>query len=246
MACRSASRGQVAANPIRSSLTALTSLLAAFISVVSRVVNSGPARARGKLRKMRTFRDNAPAHRGISRAQSAPKFRVVEAPGLRAGFAVTREQLIVLGFIAVAFVLGWAARALTGDREERGPAEAGASNGDAPAPAASWSNGTAPIGGAEPGLAQEVSDALRSDLANRRMLDAVSPDRNALTDLELDLADWGFTYGVAWARASERASGGPGDKVAREALSAAEDVFRDYTDGTDWTEPVAARLPDES
>ena len=56
------------------------------------------------------------------------------------------------------------------------------------------------------------------------------------------MADWGFTYGVAWARASERADGGPGDHVAREALSAAKDVFGDYTQGSDWTEPVAERL----
>jgi hypothetical protein len=159
---------------------------------------------------------------------------------------VTREQLIVLGFIAAAFALGWAARALTGDREQRVPDEAAARNGDSAAPAGSWSNGAAPAGGPEPALAGEVSEALRSDLANRRMLDAVSPDRTALTDLELDLADWGFTYGVAWARASERADSGPGDQVARDALSAAEDVFRDYTDGADWTEPVAARLPDVS
>ena len=156
---------------------------------------------------------------------------------------MTREQLIVLGFIAAAFVVGWATRALTGDREQPRTAEAGARNGGS---AATWSNGKTPGGRAEPGLAKEVSDALRSDLANRRMLDAVSRDRSALTDLELDLADWGFTYGVAWARASERASGGPGDKVARDALSAAEDVFRDYTDGADWTEPVSERLPDQT
>jgi hypothetical protein len=159
---------------------------------------------------------------------------------------VTREQLIVLGFIAAAFVVGWATRALTGDREQPRPAEGGARNGGSPGPAATWSNGMAPGGRSEPGLAKEVSDALRSDLANRRMLDAVSPDRSALTDLELDLADWGFTYGVAWARASERASGGRGDKVARDALSAAEDVFRDYTDGADWTEAVSERLPDQT
>jgi hypothetical protein len=159
---------------------------------------------------------------------------------------VTREQLIVLGFIAAAFVVGWATRALTGDRAEPRSAETGARDGGSSVPAATQSNGMAPGGGAEPGLAKEVSDALRSDLANRRMLDAVSPDRSALTDLELDLADWGFTYGVAWARASERASGGPGDKVARDALSAAEDVFRDYTDGADWTEAVSERLPDKT
>jgi hypothetical protein len=54
--------------------------------------------------------------------------------------------------------------------------------------------------------------------------------------LELDLADWGFTYGVAWARARERAPRGPDDIVAQQALDAAERVFRAYTDGDDWTE----------
>ena len=54
---------------------------------------------------------------------------------------MTREQLIVLGFIAAAFVVGWATRALTGDREEPRPAEAGARNGGSSAPAATWSNG---------------------------------------------------------------------------------------------------------
>jgi hypothetical protein len=64
----------------------------------------------------------------------------------------------------------------------------------------------------------------------------VRAERGAsLSELELDLADWGFTYGVAWARARERASGGPDDDVAQQALDAAEQVFRAYTDGDDWT-----------
>ena len=151
---------------------------------------------------------------------------------------MTREQIIVLGFIVAAFVAGWLVRALTGERDPDPTVSSRLAamleeHSDERAPARS--------------LSDEVSDALRSDAANDAMLGAVTGNRDAaLTALELDLADWGFTYGVAWARASERASGGPGDKVARDALSAAEDVFQDYTDGADWTEPVSERLPDQT
>ena len=73
------------------------------------------------------------------------------------------------------------------------------------------------------------------------MLSVVRADQDAaLSELELDLADWGFTYGVAWARAREREPTGPDDAVAAEALEAAERVFREYTAG-DQLDP--ARRP---
>jgi hypothetical protein len=173
---------------------------------------------------------------------------------------VTKEQLIVLGFIAAAFVVGWITRALTGD-QSRGQSSAAQADGHehsltearqapdrelGPHAVTAWTDGPASSDAADRDLREEVSDALRSDTANQRMLDAVSADRQALTDLELDLADWGFTYGVAWARANERADGGPGDHVAREALSAAKGVFSDYTRDSDWTQPVAERLSRET
>ena len=75
----------------------------------------------------------------------------------------------------------------------------------------------------------------RSDAANEGMFSVVRAKRAAsLSELELDLADWGFAYGVAWARARERASGAPDDDVAQQALDAAEQVFRAYADGDDW------------
>ena len=82
-----------------------------------------------------------------------------------------------------------------------------------------------------------MGQALRSDTANDGMLSVVRADQDAaLSELELDLADWGFTYGVAWARAREREPAGPDDAVAAEALEAAERVFRAYTAGDDWTQ----------
>ena len=123
--------------------------------------------------------------------------------------------MIVFGFVAAAFLAGWIASFVTRrrarSREEARPDE------------------VAP-------LADEVGQALRSDAANEGMLSIVRAEREAsLSELELDLADWGFTYGVAWARARERAPDGPDGDVAQQALDAAEQVFRAYTDGDDWT-----------
>jgi hypothetical protein len=124
--------------------------------------------------------------------------------------------MIVFGFVAAAFLAGWIASFVTRRRaRSRGEARP-----DEVAP-----------------LADEVGQALRSDAANEGMLSVVRAEREAsLSELELDLADWGFTYGVAWARARERASGGPDNDVAQQALEAAEQVFRAYTDGDDWTQ----------
>jgi hypothetical protein len=145
---------------------------------------------------------------------------------------VTREQIIVLGFIVAAFVAGWLVRALTGERDPDPTVSSRLAamleeRSDQPAPARS--------------LSDEVSDALRSDAANDTMLGAVTGNREeaALTALELDLADWGFTYGVAWARARERAPGDADEAIARQGLDAAETVFRAYTGEADWTQQVA-------
>jgi hypothetical protein len=82
-----------------------------------------------------------------------------------------------------------------------------------------------------------VGAALSSDAANDGMLSVVRENgAAALSELELDLADWGFTYGVAWAQARDRAPGRPDEALAQEALDAAQRVFRAYTGGDDWTQ----------
>ena len=140
---------------------------------------------------------------------------------------MTTEQIIVIGFIVAAFLAGWIASLVTRRR-----ARAAA---DPPAPRHAVEAVTAPA--LTPPLAEEVGQALRSDTANDGMLSVVRADQDAaLSELELDLADWGFTYGVAWARAREREPAGPDDAVAAEALEAAERVFRAYTAGDDWTQ----------
>ena len=144
---------------------------------------------------------------------------------------MTKEQIIVLGFIVAAFLAGWIASLVT--RRRARAAE--------PVPLEqSVEPVTAAARPPAPPLAEEVGEALRSDAANDGMLSVVrEAGEPSLSELELDLADWGFTYGVAWARARERAPGGPDEAVAREALDAAERVFRAYTAGDDWTRRAA-------
>jgi hypothetical protein len=126
---------------------------------------------------------------------------------------MTREQIIILGFIAGAFVAGWVASALIGLVARRRDAS----------PAAP-----------RPPLTQAVGDALENDRANDTMLSALGTGRRpALSDLEADLADWGFTYGVAWARAREEHPELADEEIADEALAAAEQVFRTYTEPED-------------
>jgi hypothetical protein len=150
---------------------------------------------------------------------------------------VTREQLIVLGFIAAAFVAGWLTSALVGmvaRRRDPDPAE--------PASEPALPELGPQMNGRQP-IAEEVGDALRNDAANDSMLSVLRADRDpALSELELDLADWGFTYGVAWARVRERRDADGDDAVAGEALDAARRVFHAYTDGADWKQRIEKRL----
>jgi hypothetical protein len=147
---------------------------------------------------------------------------------------LTREQLIVFGFVVAAFLAGWIASFVV-RRRAREPLELPVAPPLPPRP-----HVVEPISAAAraatPPLVEEVGAALRSDAANEGMMSVVRGEEGgALSALELDLADWGFTYGVAWARARERAPAGADDTVAQEALEAAERVFRAYTDGDDWT-----------
>jgi hypothetical protein len=142
---------------------------------------------------------------------------------------LTKEQIIVFGFVAAAFLAGWIA-SLVIRRRSRPIRDL------PPLPRPGVEPISAPARAANPPLAEEVGAALRSDAANDGMLSVVRADGDAaLSELELDLADWGFTYGVAWARARERAPSGADEAVAQEALDAAERVFRAYTGGDDWT-----------
>jgi hypothetical protein len=180
---------------------------------------------------------------------------------------VTKEQTIVLGFLVAAFVAGWVVQALTGGRSRKPAAPDAPAFPDGHVQRAiddtgrqldaavrsyltaiAASLGAADVARAEPadsgeatrtGLADEVSAALTDDAANQSMLSVMEADHSTpLSERELDLTDWGFAYGVAWARARDRDPAEPGDAIARAALQAADTVFRSYTAEADWEHPA--------
>jgi hypothetical protein len=169
---------------------------------------------------------------------------------------VTKEQWIIIGLLAAAFVAGWLARALSGrrDRRPRGaefPAvlseedleravEATRKELDRAVrsymAALALSRRAGGAGSATPDpLSEEVSAALQDDVANESMLSVLDGRREALSERELDLTDWGFAYGVAWARARDRGLTEGRDEVAREALRVAETVFSAYAAEAEWS-----------
>jgi len=94
-------------------------------------------------------------------------------------------------------------------------------------------------------LAQMVAVALGDEIAHRGMWSVLpggaSEAPAVLSDLECDLNDWGFAYGVAWAVAKARFPLDDEDQTAERALEAATIVFRDYCGGADWSQRLATR-----
>ena len=170
---------------------------------------------------------------------------------------MTTEQTIVLGVLAAAFVAGWVVRALIARADRRAEKHEPSTAAEKPLDPAleesrraleqaivdfaarltASSRAQSPAG--RPGaLVDEVSSALADDAANESMIDGVNG--NGLTERELDLTDWGFAYGVAWARVRERRPADPADAVARDARRAAESVFREYAAEASWAPPPVA------
>jgi hypothetical protein len=92
-------------------------------------------------------------------------------------------------------------------------------------------------------LARIVTLALGNDAAHESMSSALADDPaevpQLLSELECDLIDWGFTYGVAWAAARTRYPLESDGQIAVRALAIAKEVFRQYRGEDDW----AKRMP---
>ncbi len=94
-------------------------------------------------------------------------------------------------------------------------------------------------------LERMVRIALTDDAAHRGMWSAL-PGRPEevpalLTEVECDLNDWGFAYGVAWAIARRKYPEESDRLVAKRALEAARTVFGEYCAGDEWSERLAQR-----
>jgi hypothetical protein len=183
---------------------------------------------------------------------------------------LTEEQLIVLGVLAAAFVAGWALRALIArlelkrerareqeqlagpeldEFEERLDRAVEESRLELDRAIRTYLSTVAFSAGAREGgrppapLGEHVTAALQDDVANEAMTSAVPQEAEAVSsERELDVMDWGFAYGVAWARARQRDPTAPADLVAAEALRAAREVFGEYAADAGWTPPESAHL----
>ena len=94
-------------------------------------------------------------------------------------------------------------------------------------------------------LVHAVGHALQNDVAHDGMLSPIvanAGEESRMSDLELDLGDWGFTYGVAWAVARSQDPQEPDDQVAERALAAARQVFRLYCGEAGWEERVRREI----
>jgi uncharacterized BrkB/YihY/UPF0761 family membrane protein len=94
-------------------------------------------------------------------------------------------------------------------------------------------------------LVHVVTRALQDDAAHDNLLSPVDNEEGAprLSALELDLSDWGFTYGVAWAVARAQDTHEPDASVAQRALAAAQEVFHTYCGTADWAERIGRASP---
>jgi uncharacterized BrkB/YihY/UPF0761 family membrane protein len=100
---------------------------------------------------------------------------------------------------------------------------------------------SAPLPTHEEDLVHAVSRALQNDVAHEgvlRPLVADAEQASRMSDLELDLGDWGYTYGVAWAVARAQDPHESDESVTARALAAARQVFRLYCGEDGWEERV--------
>jgi len=72
------------------------------------------------------------------------------------------------------------------------------------------------------------SAALRNATAQGRMMSALGPRAAELSDREIEMMDWGFAFGVAWAVARGQDPAAPEELVSIRALDVTQAVYDAY------------------
>jgi hypothetical protein len=72
------------------------------------------------------------------------------------------------------------------------------------------------------------SAALRNSNAQGRMMSALGARAGGLAEHEIDMMDWGFAYGVAWAVARSQDPAAREEVVSERALQATQAVYEAY------------------
>jgi hypothetical protein len=127
--------------------------------------------------------------------------------------------LLLVLWLTLFSVLYYAAPRLRSS--SRGPRPAAAVPPSAPAPPRSQI-------GERVDLVVVPSAALRNSNAQGRMLSALGARAGGLADHEIDMMDWGFAYGVAWAVARSQDPAALEEVVSERALQATQAVYEAY------------------
>ena len=72
------------------------------------------------------------------------------------------------------------------------------------------------------------SAALRNPVAQGRMMSVLGPRAGDLSDSEVDMMDWGFAFGVAWAVARKQDPAAAEELISLRALDATHAVYEAY------------------
>jgi uncharacterized BrkB/YihY/UPF0761 family membrane protein len=72
------------------------------------------------------------------------------------------------------------------------------------------------------------SAALRNSTAQGHMMSVLGPRAAGLSDREVEMMDWGFAFGVAWAVAREQDPAAPDELVSLRALDVTQAVYDAY------------------
>jgi hypothetical protein len=89
-------------------------------------------------------------------------------------------------------------------------------------------------------LVVKPSAALRNATAQGRMLSILGPRAGGLSEREVELMDWGFAFGVAWAVARDQDPGAPEELLSARALQVTQAVYEAYRGST---KPVLPEPP---
>ena len=76
------------------------------------------------------------------------------------------------------------------------------------------------------------SAALRNSTAQGQMMSVLGGRAAGLSDREVDMLDWGFAFGVAWAVARGQDPAAPEEVVSLRALDVTETVYNAYRGST--------------
>ena len=152
--------------------------------------------------------------------------------------------LLLLMWLTLFSLLHYAAPHLgSGVRGHRRPSVD--ATGPTPSPAGDPPPPEAPAIGERVDLVVVPSAALRNSDAQGRMMSALGPRAGGLAEHEIDMMDWGFAYGVAWAVARSQDPAAREEVVSERALQATQAVYEAYRGSpTPAARPGSAPQPD--